>query len=116
GIVLADMLHYLQPEEQKPVIEKCMDSLHENGVLIIRDGNKEMTGRHKKTEQTEFYSTKFFGFNKTTEKGLSFLSASFLRELVNSKKMACEEINPTDGTSNMIFIIKRNSNLSHAAV
>ncbi|MBS1935454.1 MAG: 1-acyl-sn-glycerol-3-phosphate acyltransferase, partial [Bacteroidetes bacterium] len=116
GIVLADVLHYLQPAQQKQAIEKCMDSLNENGVLVIRDGNNEMSEQHKKTERTEFYSTKIFAFNKTTENGLSFLAASFIREISGSKKMSCEIINPTDNTSNMIFIIRKNINQIHAAV
>jgi uncharacterized protein len=116
GIVLADMLHYLQPLQQKETIEKCMRSLNENGVLIIRDGNSEMAERHRKTKRTEFFSTKFFSFNKTTENGLSFLSASFIREIAGAKKMEYKEIDPTDDTSNTIFVIKKTAAAIHATV
>jgi 1-acyl-sn-glycerol-3-phosphate acyltransferase len=116
GIVLADMLHYLQPSQQKEVIQKCMNSLNENGVLIIRDGNSEMTEKHKGTKLTEFFSTRFFGFNKTTEKGLSFLSASFVKEIADAHKMQCKEIDETKYTSNIIFIITKTTSSVHAAV
>ena len=116
GIVLADMLHYLQPAEQKQTIENCMNSLNENGILIIRDGNSEMAEKHKGTKMTEFFSTKFFAFNKTTEKGLSFLSASFVREIANAHKMECNVIDETKYTSNIIFVIKKTTASVHAAV
>ncbi len=40
------------------------------GMLVIRDGNKELEERHKGTRLTEFFSTRLFGFNKVTEKGV----------------------------------------------
>ena len=93
-----------------------MESLNENGTLIIRDGNIEMSERHKKTERTEFFSTKFFSFNKTTQNGLSFFPASAVREIAESKKMNYREIDPADGTSNIIFVIKKITTTIHAAV
>jgi 1-acyl-sn-glycerol-3-phosphate acyltransferase len=116
GIIISDMLHYLQPAEQKQVIEKSMQSLNENGTLIIRDGNSEMTERHKRTKRTEFFSTRFFGFNKTTKSGLSFLSGSLIREIANEQKMECTEIDQSKSTSNIIFVIKKLSPAIHAAI
>lgn len=116
GIVLADMLHYLKPEKQTQVIEKCMESLNENGVLVIRDGNSDMAKKHERTKLTEFFSTKFFAFNKTTENGLSFLSANFVREIANAYKMQYKEIDETKYTSNMIFVITKTTTSLNAAV
>ena len=42
AIILADMLHYLQPEEQQQVIEKCISIFNEGGIIIIREGDKEV--------------------------------------------------------------------------
>jgi 1-acyl-sn-glycerol-3-phosphate acyltransferase len=39
GIILSDVLHYLQPVEQTSVIEKCIASLNSGGKIIIREGN-----------------------------------------------------------------------------
>jgi hypothetical protein len=55
---------------------------------------------------TEFFSTKFFGFNKTKETGLSFLSGSSVKELAAMHNMKCKEIDQTKYTSNIIFVIK----------
>jgi uncharacterized protein len=116
GIILSDVLHYLQPVQQKQAIRKCMQNLNENGVLIIRDGNKDLSGRHLGTKITEFFSTTFSGFNKTTENGLSFLSGSLIREVANEQKMECTDIDQSKYTSNIIFVIRKNPVAIHAAV
>ncbi|MBS1667720.1 MAG: 1-acyl-sn-glycerol-3-phosphate acyltransferase [Bacteroidetes bacterium] len=116
GIILSDVLHYLQPEQQKQVIENCLESLNLHGILIIRDGDKDLKERHKGTIITEFFSTRFSGFNKTTENGLSFLSGSLIREIAQVKKMGFEEIDPSKLTSNKIFVIKKNAATDYAAV
>ncbi|MCC6288146.1 MAG: 1-acyl-sn-glycerol-3-phosphate acyltransferase, partial [Chitinophagaceae bacterium] len=105
GIIAADMLHYLQPEQQKQIIEKCIYALNPGGVLIIRDGDKERQEKHKGTKLTEFFSTQFFKFNKTTGKGLSFLTGSMIHEIAKANGMQCREIDETKYTSNIIFVI-----------
>ncbi|HXB43247.1 MAG TPA: 1-acyl-sn-glycerol-3-phosphate acyltransferase [Puia sp.] len=116
GIILSDVLHYLPPLQQKQVVEKCMQSLNENGILIIRDGNKDLTDRHRGTQITEFFSTTFSGFNKTTKSGLSFFSGSLIREIAAEQKMGCTEIDQSKYTSNVIFVIKKIPVVFHAAV
>ncbi|MFT3750866.1 MAG: 1-acyl-sn-glycerol-3-phosphate acyltransferase [Agriterribacter sp.] len=105
GIIAADMLHYLQPEQQKQIIEKCIQALNPGGVLIIRDGDKDRAEKHKGTKLTEFFSTKLLQFNKTTDKGLSFLSGSMIYEIAAANGMHCREIDETKYTSNIIFVI-----------
>ncbi len=104
------MLHYLEPEDQKAVIEKCIRHLNPGGTLIIRDGNKDLVEKHKGTRITEFFSTKLMAFNKTSGKGLSFLSGSLIREIAMSHQLECVEIDQTRYTSNMLFIIKKRRN------
>ena len=116
GIILSDVLHYLQPDQQKQVVEKCLESLNPHGILIIRDGDKDLKERHIGTVITEFFSTRFSGFNKTTEKGLSFLSGSLIREIAQDKKMGFQEIDPSKLTSNKIFVIKKNAATDYEAV
>lgn len=106
GIVLSDTLHYLQPIQQKELIEKCIEYLNPGGKIIIREGNRELAERHKGTRLTEFFSTKFFGFNKTTEHGLSFVSGASIRKIAEEKNMTCSEIDNARYTSNMIFVVK----------
>jgi uncharacterized protein len=116
GIILSDILHYLQPLKQKKVVEKCIEHLNPNGILIIRDGNKDLAARHTGTKFTEFISTTFSGFNKTSGNGLSYLSGSFIREIAAQQKVECSEIDQSKFTSNIIFVIKNTQVFEHAAI
>ncbi|MEO6722706.1 MAG: 1-acyl-sn-glycerol-3-phosphate acyltransferase [Ferruginibacter sp.] len=107
GIVIADMLHYLPPAEQKQLVEKCIEHLNPGGTLVIREGNTELGKRHKGTRITEFFSTKVFGFNKVTEQGLSFISGTLIREIAVEFNVQYNEIDETKFTSNMIYLIKK---------
>lgn len=106
GIVLADMLHYLQPEEQKILVEKCIRHLSPEGVLIIRDGDKDLKQRHKGTRYTEWFSTRFYGFNKTSDAGLSFFSFKTIRAIAEAMGMVCTPIDNTTFTSNVVYVVR----------
>ena len=109
GIIMADMLHYLQESEQEQVLQKAIQSLSAEGVLIIRDGDKEKK-KHGGTKLTEFFSTKVFAFNKTTDSGLSFLSGTMIRNIAAANDMECMEIDETKYTSNVIFVLRKKRN------
>jgi 1-acyl-sn-glycerol-3-phosphate acyltransferase len=111
AIILADMLHYLQPAEQKQVIEKCISNLRAGGMIIIRDGDKDKEELHKKTKLTELFSTRVLKFNKTKKEGLSFLSGKTIKDMAVQKNMGCTEIPDSKRTSNTIFILRKNENL-----
>ncbi len=106
AIVMMDILHYLQPGEQKIVIEKCIGSINPGGMVIIRDGNKDLAKRQKGTVLTEKFSTEIFGFNKTAGNGLAFLSGATIKEIAAANNMTCSEIDETRFTSNIIFVLK----------
>jgi uncharacterized protein len=107
AIILADMLHYLQPDKQLQLMEKCIAQLNDGGMLIIRDGDTDTATKHKRTEWTEFFSTKLFKFNKTDAAGLSFLSGKTIRTIAAEKHMECKEISDSKITSNTIFVLKK---------
>jgi uncharacterized protein len=107
AIILADMLHYLQPPAQKQVIEKCIGNLNTGGMVIIRDGDSEKQNKHTKTKFTEFFSTKVLSFNKTIETGLSFLAGSMIREIAVKNNLSCREISDSKFTSNTIFVLEK---------
>jgi 2-polyprenyl-3-methyl-5-hydroxy-6-metoxy-1,4-benzoquinol methylase len=106
AIILADMLHYLQPTEQKLVIEKCISNLNTCGMVIIRDGDADKETQHEKTKLTEYFSTRLFKFNKTKNTGLHFLSGRMIREIAVANNLACSEVPDSKLTSNTIFILK----------
>ncbi|RFS21134.1 methyltransferase domain-containing protein [Chitinophaga silvatica] len=105
--ILSDVLHYLSSEEQEELLKHCIEYLSQDGVIILRDGDKDRKERHEGTRLTEFFSTKVIGFNKTKDRQLSFFSASRLRDLVNKYGAVAEEIDNTRFTSNVIFVIKK---------
>ncbi len=106
GIIISDVLHYLRPQEQISILCKSIQSLLPGGTLVIRDGNNELKARHRKTQLTEFLSTKIFSFNKTEKYGLSFLSSSTIQEIAASYNVTITEIENSKVTSNVLFVIK----------
>ena len=106
AIILADMLHYLQPGQQAQVIEKCIRHLRPGGTILIRDGDKDLAAKHKGTRLTEFFSTRVSGFNKTSEQGLSYLSGKSIEGMAKERGMKCEIIDGTKYTSNVFFVLK----------
>ncbi|TDX02296.1 trifunctional MMPL family transporter/lysophospholipid acyltransferase/class I SAM-dependent methyltransferase [Dinghuibacter silviterrae] len=106
GIVLADMLHYLQPDDRQVLVRRCIRHLSPGGVLLIRDGDKDLQKRHRGTRFTEWFSTRFYGFNKTTKAGLSFFSFSVIRDIATEMGMECQPIDNTTFTSNVIYVIR----------
>ncbi len=105
--VLSDILHYLQENQQRLVLEKCIDHLNESGKIIIRDGDKSLEKRHKGTKITEFFSTRFFHFNKTKETGLCFLSRQTISELAAERGLKLQIIDNAKFTSNIFYIIEK---------
>ncbi len=110
AIILSDTLHYLQPVQQEILIRKCMDALRPGGTLVIRDGDRDLKKKHERTKWTEFFSTRFFAFNKTSGFPLQFLSGKIIRELAASHQMDCRDMNDSEFTSNRLFVITHQVN------
>lgn len=106
AFIISDVLHYLQPEEQEQLLQRCWEQLEPGGVIIIRDGDADLGKRHEGTRLTEFFSTRVLGFNKTRN-NLSFFSGERLRQTVAKMGACLEQIDNTKFTSNVIFVIKQ---------
>jgi 1-acyl-sn-glycerol-3-phosphate acyltransferase len=106
GIVISDVLHYLAADDQQRLIEKCLDALYPGGVLIIRDGNADLGDRHRGTALTEFFSIRFFRFNKSTTP-LHFLSGKTIQRIAENRGMHIEIIDDAKFTSNVNFVIRK---------
>lgn len=102
--VLSDVLHYLTKKDQKVLLNKMIQGLNENGTILIRDGDKDLTERHKGTKLSEFFSTKF-GFNKT-KNDLEFVSGKYIEEIAEQNNLRLERIDNTKRTSNIVYIMK----------
>lgn len=106
GIIISDVLHYLLPEQQSSLLDRCYNALEPGGMLIIRDGVEELQERHKGTKRTEVWSTQIVSFNKTKNE-LHFLSRAFLEQWATTHNMTVEVIDITTKTSNLIFVMRK---------
>jgi 2-polyprenyl-3-methyl-5-hydroxy-6-metoxy-1,4-benzoquinol methylase len=104
-ILLNDVLHYLNKDSQLKVLHHCLSNLNENGLIFIREGEKE-NKKHLFTKFTEFLSTKIFKFNKT-EGSLNFITSLTISDLANKYDFKMEEISHSQITSNKLFILKK---------
>lgn len=100
-------MHYLQPDEQNKVLSNCINSIPDDGMVIVRDGDADMEEKHKGTKLTELFSTRLIGFNKTSENGLSFLSYKKMLEFAETHHLKLTKIDETKYTSNVFFILKK---------
>ena len=104
-ILLNDVLHYLDEKSQSSVLINCFQNLNEDGVILIREGEKS-NNKHIFTKFTELLSTKVFRFNKT-EVELNFISGSRLNDLAKQFRFKIEELNHSKITSNKLFILRK---------
>jgi len=103
--ILSDILHYINEEKQIQLIENCIQHLNRNGMIIIRDADKNLKKRHLGTRYTEFFSTKT-GFNKLEGKKLYFTTVNSMVEIAKRFNLQYEIIDNTKLTSNILLIIR----------
>ena len=108
GIILGDVLHYLEQDQQTALLDRCLDRLAPGGVLLIREGLKQDDSRHRRTRLTEFFSTRT-GFNKTTgpSKSLHFIPLSAIREIVEKRGFELSVVVEKKKTSNTLLKVMR---------
>ncbi|MBC7693936.1 MAG: 1-acyl-sn-glycerol-3-phosphate acyltransferase [Burkholderiales bacterium] len=107
GFIISDVLHYLKAEQQIHVIENCVSKLNKDGVLVIRDADKDIANRQKGTWYTEFMSTRVFGFNKTKTDGLHFVSGTLIKDTIAKfPHLTLEVLDTTKLTSNIIYVAR----------
>jgi SAM-dependent methyltransferase len=111
GIIISDALHYLLPEQQMELLEKCYDALLKDGVLIIRDGVSDLKQRHQGTRWTELFSTRILKFNKTKNE-LHFLNRPFFENWAKSHGLQLEIRDNSQRTSNLIFVFRKTDNVA----
>jgi 1-acyl-sn-glycerol-3-phosphate acyltransferase len=107
AFILSDVLHYLSEADQIQLLQNCADHLLDGGRIIIRDGDSDLSGRHKNTEMTEFISTNI-GFNKTMpDKKLHFISGSWLSNQASRLSLTYKRIDSAKRTSNVFYILEK---------
>ncbi len=111
AIVMNDLLHYLDVPSQQKLLKEAANSLKENGMLIIRDGDRQ-DSKHKGTERTELWSTRILAFNKTNNASgkLNFVGEDDIRAFAKENQLSFEKREPSKYTSNVIFVLKKSAN------
>ncbi len=111
GFIISDVLHYLPEQQQITVIQNCISKLNKNGVLVIRDADKDLATRQKGTWYTEFMSTNL-GFNKTSGGQLHFASGKLIKDTVAQfPNVTLEVIDNTKLTSNIIYVVRNSGRI-----
>lgn len=104
-IFIMDVLHYFNTKEQRKLIVKCIEKLNSNGILLVRDGIKDLTDKHSKTKFSEFMSSNI-GFNKIEEK-FCFFEKQFIYSLAKEYNLKVEMQEQSVNTSNVLFILRK---------
>lgn len=109
GFLLGDVLHYLSPDKQSALMESCMQNLKPGGVILIREGIKELTRRHHRTRISEFFSTRIVQFNQTPDvsKRLWFISEEEIRKRAEKKGLPFEMVDYGKRSSNVFLVIRK---------
>lgn len=105
-IIISDVLHYLTTQQQQDLLTRSMAALNTSGILIIRDGDQDLTEKHKTTQLTEFFSIKLLKFNKS-QQSLNFISGEKLKQWAEKTGFNIETIKNQKHTSNVIFAIRK---------
>jgi uncharacterized protein len=105
-IIISDVLHYLTTTEQDELVTRCFESINPGGMVIIRDGNRDLQQRQRGTWLTELFSVKLLKFNKSRNE-LNFISGKQLSSLANQHGLNISVQDETRFTSNVIFIISK---------
>jgi 1-acyl-sn-glycerol-3-phosphate acyltransferase len=114
-VFLNDVLHYLSKKEQDYVLNEISKNLNDDGIIFIRDGIKEQEERFKKTKLTEFFSTKLFKFNKTTN-NLEFISEAEMKCFAENNGFTLEKFEHSKTTSNVLLILRKDKGLNEHVV
>lgn len=106
AFILSDMLHYMSYEHQEMLLDRCVDRLKPEGIIVVRDGNSADAEKHKLTRFTEVLSTRIVRFNKTQEK-LCFTSEERIKAIAQKHGMGLETIRNDRYTSNTIYLFRK---------
>ncbi|MEB2777818.1 methyltransferase domain-containing protein [Algoriphagus sp. D3-2-R+10] len=106
AIILMDVLHYLSPEKKSIVLQMCLNSLTNDGILIIKDGLLSDSDKHKWTLNSEKWSTKWVKFNKITDE-LSFFDLAFIENWSTENHLEMKILSESKDSSNTLMAIRK---------
>lgn len=109
AFLITDVMHYLEEDQQKLLLERCMEKLNPGGVIVIREADSENRKQHRFTKMTEWFSTKFLSFNKTSGgySKLHFTSLSKISSFADAQGLSSEVIEESANTSNILLVLRK---------
>jgi 1-acyl-sn-glycerol-3-phosphate acyltransferase len=105
-LFLNDVLHYISKEDRIIVWKRIIESMNDNGLILIREGVQDEAKTHKMTALTEFFSTKLFRFNKS-DVALDFLTIEEIEQFAKENKLTFDMHAHSTKTSNKLFILRK---------
>ena len=104
--IFNDSLHYVDEENQRLVLEHCLDCLNPGGMLIVRDGDSAQVEGQKHIDHIEVWSTKILGFNRTSG-SLVFVSGEWMADFAKEHGLDLRVRKCDDNTSEMLYIMTK---------
>lgn len=106
ALIVSDVLHYLPPEAQWPLMDRWTERLPSGALLFLRDGLSDMPSGHGLTRLSEFFSTRLTVFNKAAA-GLHFLKNSDVENFCVRHNLEILEEHQQRRTSNRLWIFRK---------
>jgi 2-polyprenyl-3-methyl-5-hydroxy-6-metoxy-1,4-benzoquinol methylase len=105
-IVCLDLLHYMPPEHQDALLQRCAAALEPGGLLLIRDGHSGAGFRSWVTEWSERLST---AIGRHKGDGVYFRPSEEIAEFLRANGLSVELLPCSSGTpfSNALWIARR---------
>lgn len=107
AFLLSDVLHYFSYQKQMEVLEKCIESLNDGGLILIRDANSNLQKRNSITKLSEIWST-LSGFNKAKYSEMNFETEKSISAAAERNNISVEIIDDSRFTSNVIYLLRKN--------
>ncbi|MFW5793101.1 MAG: MMPL family transporter [Bacteroidota bacterium] len=107
--ILNDVLHYLPKDLRIALLDKCVASCRDQGMIIIRDADTDIKNRTFFTKFTEIQSTQIMRFNKKKYK-LSFFPGKEIENFAYDNGLLFERHDKSRLTSNITYILRKQKN------
>lgn len=101
AIILSDALAYIRPEDQKKIIEKCLNNLSAGGSIIITTKDKNSSDKNKGAILTRLLS------DKVAKAAPSIVNREMVVNMAAESGMNCIIIDPVKYSTNVVFVLKR---------
>ncbi len=105
AILFNDSLHYVDKETQLSILASALARLNRDGIIIVRDGDASGEGQQRINE-TEVWSTKITGFNKTSQ-DLEFADSSMMSRFAEQNHLELTMQRCSRNSSETLYVFRQ---------